>query len=95
LETFSKDKEKNVTDLYFLFARSLIFLYNGGSLPSPALGVTMYDRLIALIMEWDAHHPWLFAATVIVVMVLEGLFFGILADFVFKILGIRVKKLDR
>jgi hypothetical protein len=54
----------------------------------------MYDRLIALILEWDAHSPWLFATAVIVVMVLEGLFFGILADFVFKVLGIRVKKLN-
>jgi len=55
----------------------------------------LYDSIIALILDWEAHRPVFFAVTVILVMSLQGLFLGILADFVFKVLGIRVRKVDR
>jgi len=52
----------------------------------------LFDLIIALILDWEAHRPVSFDVTVILVMSLEGLFLGILADFVFKVLGIRVQK---
>lgn len=55
----------------------------------------MYDSIVTLILDWEAHRPVFFAVTVILVMSLEGLFLGILADFVFKVLGIRAKKVKR
>ncbi len=55
----------------------------------------MFDGMIAIIMDWQANSPFLFAVTVIVVMALEGLILGILADFLFKLLGIRVRKVNR
>ena len=55
----------------------------------------MYDSIITLLLDWEAHRPLSFAVTVILVMSLQGLVLGLLADFVFKVLGIRAKKVDR
>ncbi|HEX9758350.1 MAG TPA: hypothetical protein VGB26_11240 [Nitrospiria bacterium] len=55
----------------------------------------MLNQMIALLNHWENHSPFLFAMTVIVVMALEGLFLGTVAGYVFKLLGIRVRKINR
>ena len=55
----------------------------------------MLNQLIALLMHWESHSPFLFAMAVIVVMALEGIFLGTVAGYIFKLLGIRVRKIKR
>jgi hypothetical protein len=51
------------------------------------------DKIYAFLSDDALKDPWIFALLVIGVMALEGVLLGVLAEFLFKILGIEIKKI--
>ncbi len=51
------------------------------------------DKIYTFLSHDALKDPWIFAFLVIGVMVLEGVLLGVLAECLFKILGIEIKKI--
>ena len=54
----------------------------------------MTDKIYTILSHDALKDPWIFAFFVIGIMVFEGVLLGILAECLFKIMGIEVKKIE-
>ncbi len=52
------------------------------------------DKIYAFLSNDALKDPWIFAFFVIGVMALEGVLLGVLAECLFRILGIEIKKME-
>lgn len=54
----------------------------------------MLEAYMNFMIEANENNPWLYAIGVLVTMAVLGISIGILADLLFKLLGIKLEKIE-